>query len=67
MFNLREAVRRSLAIKKWKVEDLATSMNKKVSTLNSSLYNGNPTLSTLTEISKEFDIPLSEFIKRGEI
>lgn len=67
MFNLREAVRRSLAIKNWKVDDLAISMNKKVSTLNSSLYNGNPTLSTLIEISKELDVELSEFIRRGEI
>jgi len=66
MFNLKKAVKRSLAAKEWNMDDLAKLMNKPKGTINSALYNGNPTLGTITDIAKEFNLELSEFIKLGE-
>ncbi len=66
MFNLRKAVKISLAVNQWNMDDLAARMNKNKNTVVSSLYNGNPTLNTLTNISKEFNLSLSEFIRLGE-
>ena len=66
MFNLKKAVKVSLSIKEWNMDDLARAMNKPKGTINSNLYNGNPTLSTINNIAKEFGYELSEFIKLGE-
>jgi len=66
MCNLKKAVKVCLAVKEWNMEDLAKSMCKPKATSNSARYNGNPRLSTLTDIAKEFDLSLSEFIKLGE-
>lgn len=66
MFNLRKAVKISLAVKEWNMDDLADRMCKNRRTVESSLYNGNPTLNTLTSISNEFGYSLSEFIRLGE-
>ena len=66
MFNLKKAVKRSLASQEWNMDDLAKSMNKPKGTINSSLYNGNPTLSIINDLAKEFNLTLSDFIKLGE-
>ena len=66
MFNLKKAVKVGLAVKVWNMEDLAKGMNKPKATINSALYNGNPTLSTVNEIAVELGYTLSEFIKLGE-
>lgn len=66
MFNLKKAVKVALAMEGWNMDDLAKRMNKPKATINSSLYNGNPTLSTVDNIAKEFDYSLSEFIRLGE-
>lgn len=66
MFNLRKAVKICLAKKNWIMEDLAKAQQKPRATVNSSIYNGNPTLSTLEGLAKDFDLSLSEFIKLGE-
>ena len=66
MFNLKKAVKRALAAQEWNMDDLAKLMNKPKGTINSSLYNGNPTLGTINNIAKEFNLSLSEFIRLGE-
>lgn len=66
MFNLRKAVKIALAVNEWNMDDLAKSMCKKRKTVESAIYNGNPTLDTLNNISKELGYTLSEFIKLGE-
>ncbi len=66
MFNLRKAVKISLAVKGWNMDQLALKMCKNKRTIESALYNGNPTLNTLASIAKEFDYTLSEFIALGE-
>ena len=66
MFNIRKSMRVALAVKGWNMAHLATNMNKAKGTISSAIYNGNPTLSTVNEIAKEFDLTLSEFIKLGE-
>ncbi len=66
MFNLKKAVKICLAVKEWNMDDLSKRLNKPKATVNSALYNGNPTLSTMNDMALEFDLPLSEFIKLGE-
>lgn len=66
MFNLRKAVKVSLAIKGWNMDKLALVMCKNKRTIESSLYNGNPTLSTISNIASELGYSLSDFIKLGE-
>ena len=66
MFNLKKAVKISLAVNEWNMDELALRMNRNRRTIESALYNGNPTLFTLSNIAKEFNLPLSEFIKLGE-
>tara|TARA_R110001583_G_scaffold109400_2_gene258146 strand:- start:18163 stop:18366 length:204 start_codon:yes stop_codon:yes gene_type:complete len=66
MFNLRKAVKVSLAVKGWNMDKLALAMCKNKRTIESSLYNGNPTLSTISNIASELGYSLSEFIKLGE-
>ena len=66
MFNIRKSMRIALAVKGWNMADLATKMNKAKGTISSAIYNGNPTLSTVNEMAKEFNLTLSEFIKLGE-
>ena len=65
-FKLRKAVKISLAVKNWNMEDLAKAQGKKLATVNSAIYNGNPTLHTLENLAKDFGLNLSEFIKLGE-
>lgn len=66
MFNIRKAVKVCLAIKGWNMDDLAKIQAKPKATINSSLYNGNPTLNTLQNLASDFGLSLSEFIKLGE-
>lgn len=66
MFNIRRSMSVALAMNDMSMNDLADKMNKCRSTLYSSIYNGNPTLCTVSEIAKEFNLELSDFIKLGE-
>jgi len=66
MFNIRKSMKVALAVKGWNMGDLATSMNKAKGTISSAVYNGNPTVNTVSEIAKEFNYTLSEFIALGE-
>lgn len=66
MYNIRKSMRVALAVKGWNMATLATTMNKSKGTISSAIYNGNPTLSTVSDIAKEFNLTLSEFIKLGE-
>jgi hypothetical protein len=66
MFKLKKAVKVCLAKNEWNMDDLAKSLCKPKATVNSALYNGNPTLATLNDMAKEFKLTLSEFIALGE-
>ena len=66
MFNIKKSLRVALAVREWDIARLATEMNKPKGTVTSAIYNGNPTLDTISDIAKALGYPLSDFIKLGE-
>ncbi len=66
MFKLTKAVKVALAGKDWNMDDLARATGRRKGTINSNIYNGNPTLSTINNIAEGFGYKLSDFIKLGE-